>query len=72
MNFVIEQYAAGCLVENIEVLETVEDETQTPAQVASEFAKALTDAVKGIAAGAPESQSAPVQDADKHTDGEGA
>lgn len=67
-DFVIEQYAAGCLVENIEVLETVEDETQTPAQVASDFAKALTDAVKEIAAGAPASKSAQAQDVDKHTE----
>ena len=66
VDFVVEDYEAGCLIENIEILE--QDETATPeATSADVFAAAIVKAVQSMTpAAAP--ASAPVADGETSTD----
>lgn len=66
VDFVVEDYEAGCLIENIEILE--QDETATPeATSADVFAAAIVKAVQSMTpAAAP--ASAPVADAETSPD----
>jgi P2 family phage major capsid protein len=70
VDFVIEDYEAGCLLENIEILE--QDEDATPeAESAKVFAAEMVKAMQALTAdAAPQSAEAPK--ADTHTDGEEA
>ncbi|PSS47588.1 phage major capsid protein, P2 family [Enterobacter sp. FS01] len=70
VDFVIEDYEAGCLIENIEILE--QDEDATPeAESAKVFAAEMVKAMQALTAGvSPQSAEAPK--ADIHTDGEEA
>ncbi|WP_435953219.1 phage major capsid protein, P2 family [Dryocola sp. BD626] len=55
VDFVIEDYAAGCLIENIEILE--QDEAETPETASADvFAAAVVNALKVLTA--PETQTA--------------
>lgn len=52
VDFVIEDYEAGCLIENIEILE--QDETATPEAASAEvFAAAMVKAMQSLTADAP-------------------
>ncbi|WP_368894473.1 phage major capsid protein, P2 family [Kluyvera ascorbata] len=52
VDFVIEDYEAGCLIENIEILE--QDETTTPEATSAEvFAAAMVKAMQSLTADAP-------------------
>ncbi|KLW00239.1 hypothetical protein SK44_03507 [Klebsiella aerogenes] len=70
VDFVIEDYAAGCLIENIEILE--QDEEATPeAASAKVFAAEMVKAMQALTAGVV-TQHADAPKADAHTDGEEA
>ncbi|MEP9184712.1 phage major capsid protein, P2 family [Enterobacter ludwigii] len=56
VDFVIEDYEAGCLIENIEILEPEEDATTEPTS-ADAFAAAIVKAVQAMGAAAPVAQS---------------
>ncbi|PTA84193.1 capsid protein, partial [Kluyvera sp. Nf5] len=50
VDFVIEDYEAGCLIENIDILEEAEGDTPE-ADIAKVFAAELAEAMKTLAAG---------------------
>lgn len=56
VDFVIEDYEAGCLIENIEILEPEEDATTEPTS-ADAFSAAIVKAVQAMGAAAPVAQS---------------
>lgn len=56
VDFVIEDYEAGCLIENIEILEPEEDATTEPTS-ADAFAAAIVKAVQAMGAADPAAQS---------------
>ncbi|UAN37390.1 phage major capsid protein, P2 family [Enterobacter asburiae] len=56
VDFVIEDYEAGCLIENIEILEPEEDATTEPTS-ADAFAAAIVKAVQAMGAADPVAQS---------------
>ncbi|ANR79966.1 phage major capsid protein, P2 family [Kosakonia sacchari] len=64
VDFVIEDYEAGCLIENIEILEPEEEETPEDT-TATVFAAAIVDAMKALTA-------APAGGSETSTSGEGA
>jgi len=67
VDFVIEDYAAGCLIENIEILE--QDEEATPeAASAKVFAAEMVKAMQALTAGVV-TQHADAPKADAHSDG---
>lgn len=52
VDFVVEDYEAGCLIENIEILE--QDETATPEATSAEvFAAAMVKAMQSMTGTAP-------------------
>ncbi|MEW5560248.1 phage major capsid protein, P2 family [Enterobacter asburiae] len=68
VDFVIEDYEAGCLIENIEILEPEEDETPE-GDSAKAFAAELVKALAALNAGTG-TQSAPVEDENTAGNGE--